>query len=67
MFYYIYYGYIGCYAVYKLYEYWEVIIFAYTTCSYTYSTINGVYKLVVPVSKTANNIDSEDFDDWIIL
>lgn len=65
MFRYIYYGYIGGYAVYKMYEYWEIVRFAYTTCSYTYSAVNGVYRLVKPLKKIKEEVEEEiSSSDW---
>lgn len=65
MLYYIYYGYIGGYTAYKLYEYWEVMRFAYTTCSYTYSTVNGVYRWVIPTRICFDEINEDkEEEDW---
>lgn len=70
----LYYIYIGGYAAYKLYEYWGVMrFFAYTTYSYTYSAVNGVYRWVIPAPICLEEInkkekikgDKEDKeDDW---
>ena len=46
MLYYIYYGYVAGVTAYKLYEYWEIFKVTYTTVSYTYTAVNGVYKWI---------------------
>lgn len=60
MLYYIYYGYIGGYTAYKLYEYWGIFRFTYTALSYTYSVVNGVYRLIIPARICLSDINDEE-------
>ena len=62
MLYYIYYGYIGGYTAYKIYEYWEVMRFAYTTYSYTYSAASTVYRWVKPQKRITEDLELSEWD-----
>lgn len=55
----LYYLLAGGYSTYKMYEYWKIIRFLYLTSSYTYSTINGIYKVIKP-----EKIKEEKLDEW---
>lgn len=55
----LYYLFVGGYSTYKMYEYWEIVRFLYLTGSYTYSTVNGIYRVIKP-----NYIPEEMLEEW---
>ena len=46
------------YSTYKMYEYWEIVRFLYLTGTYTYSTVNGIYRFVKP------KYIEEELEEW---
>lgn len=55
----LYYLLVGGYSTYKMYEYWEIVRFLYLTGSYTYSTVNGIYRIIKP-----KYMLEEKLEDW---
>jgi len=55
----IYYILVYGYFTYKMYEYWEIVRFLYLTGSYTYSTVNGIYRVLTPIVSP-----EEKLEEW---